>query len=261
MQYFDCLTSLSIEQYTSFISLLVHLQEKILWSHSAHATMPLVFLPRAVTQFLATTLRLEEQLVLQLWSCQKELLWPLLMKPQSVQNPQYLPLFLEHGISLNIGEWLNDDLASVNNGSPLGFSDLYPPTRVCIDPRCATESSISYRSRELTDVISYNVTIFMKDLGPVPGWAFLACCPCEWMDCITYWYLTPPQLGCGARYYPNYIVEGRHHQSRCMYYTEVPAFIQVSMHYYIDTRLAEMFTNMMVCAWCVPFLFVELQDA
>ena len=104
MQYFDCLTSLSIEQYTSFISLLVHLQEKILWSHSAHATMPLVFLPRDVTQFLATTLRLEEQLVLQLWSCQKDLLWPLLMKPRSVQNPQYLPLFLEHGISLNIGE-------------------------------------------------------------------------------------------------------------------------------------------------------------
>jgi len=66
--------------------------------------MPLVFLPRDVTQFLATTLRLEEQLVLQLWSCQKELLWPLLMKPRSVQNPQYLSLFLEHGISLNIGE-------------------------------------------------------------------------------------------------------------------------------------------------------------
>ncbi|EDR02633.1 uncharacterized protein LACBIDRAFT_332257 [Laccaria bicolor S238N-H82] len=114
----------------------------------------------------------------------------------------------------------------------IGFSDLYPPTRVCIDPRCATESSTSYRSRELTDVISYNVTIFMKDLGPVPGWAFSARCPC-----------------CGARYYPNYLVEGRHHQSRRTYYTEVPAFIQVSMHYYVDTRLAEMFTNMMVCAW------------
>ena len=104
MQYFDCLTSLSIQQYTTFISLLVHLQEKILWSHSAHAMTPLVFLPRDVTQFLATTLRLKEQLVLQLWSCQQELLWPLLMKPQSVWNPQYLPLFLEHGISLNIGE-------------------------------------------------------------------------------------------------------------------------------------------------------------
>ena len=55
--------------------------------------MPWAFPPWNVTQFLATTLRLEEQRVLQLWSRQNEFLRPLLTKLRSAQNPQYLPLF------------------------------------------------------------------------------------------------------------------------------------------------------------------------
>ena len=91
--------------------------------------------------------------------------------------------------------WLNYDLASVNtNSSPLGFSDLYPPTQVCIDHCCAKESSIRCQSPELTNVIRYNITIFMKDLGHIPGWAFSACCPCEWMQFITCWHPMPLRI-------------------------------------------------------------------
>ncbi|KAJ7241324.1 hypothetical protein B0H12DRAFT_1250422 [Mycena haematopus] len=88
--------------------------------------------------------------------------------------------------------------------------------------------------RELVEPKHHRITIFTLDLGAVPG--FSTSCYCR---------------NCHTRYYPNYYVHSSA-TTRTYYYQEkVPEFIQSSEHFYTSANLCELFTNMMVSAWCV----------
>jgi len=72
---------------------------------------------------------------------------------------RYLQLFLDHGISRGVA-----------------FYYLGPPTHVCLDSACLQKSCTSYNAQllweqELVESLTFPVTIFMQDFGPIPGFA------------------------------------------------------------------------------------------
>jgi hypothetical protein len=58
---------------------------------------------------------------------------------------------------------------------------LVPPTRSCVDPGCMrrVRAKDSYIDRDLTKVSMYEVTVYTRDVGPVPGWSFSQYCERE----------------------------------------------------------------------------------
>lgn len=55
-----------------------------------------------------------------------------------------------------------------------GVYDLHPPTHVCIDPQCSKQvrgNSSAFHDRELVEPSTYSITLFTKELGPVPGFS------------------------------------------------------------------------------------------
>lgn len=67
--------------------------------------------------------------------------------------------------------------ASIDKEFHLGFHDLYPPTRVCLDPRCMSKGpSGEMIRRELSDIASHKVALFTRDLGALVSWSFSGRC-------------------------------------------------------------------------------------
>ncbi|RDB27256.1 hypothetical protein Hypma_004511 [Hypsizygus marmoreus] len=219
------LAKLSILQLSALTTLILHLRNRLLWSQSPHARGAPFNLPHDVVQFLSTALNLKEGQIRDSWQGLRGCgLWESVEgateddSTNPLCNEQYLDTFLRFGVPLNIG-----------------FYDLYPPTRVCLDPRCAMkgrDSTAKSLGRELTDIARHSATLFTKNLGPLPAWSISARCP-----------------SCGTRYYSNYYVNSASINPIRIYYPGIPPAIQVAMHYYVESSLAERFTNMMTCAW------------
>ncbi|KAF8904355.1 hypothetical protein CPB85DRAFT_1416528 [Mucidula mucida] len=114
----------------------------------------------------------------------------------------------------------------------LGFRDLFPPARICLDPVCAARQS--GLQQELAQSTSYKVTLFTRDLGPLPVWCHSSSC-----------------RKCHTRYYPTYYTH-QHRENRTYYapnYATGMDLVEVGMHYYVELSQAERFTNNSVCAW------------
>ena len=104
--------------------------------------------------------------------------------------------------------------------------------------------------RELSKLESVQVTLFTRDYGAVPSWAYSASCRGEQALMLNDLWLME-ELGCNTRYYPNYYVHA-HRECRTYYPMVKPLVLQTAMHRYVEMALCEHFTLLMMTAWLVP---------
>ncbi|KAI0072019.1 hypothetical protein K474DRAFT_462626 [Panus rudis PR-1116 ss-1] len=210
--------ALTFDSLLTFVSITSYLKQHIAWRSAASLTGPPALLPSDVVELLGRVLGISPrvyELLEECWEALKELVWPLssdTWQGSKSRSEGLFDIFLRHGLDAKIG-----------------FLDLYPPVRRCMDPECAGHHF--GETRELSDLRSIRVTVFTQAWGPVPSWLYSAACK-----------------GCKTRYYPTYYV---HHQRslRTHYLGAVPPFIHVTMHTLIETTLCERFRLSMTCAW------------
>ncbi|KAI0037404.1 hypothetical protein FA95DRAFT_1452946, partial [Auriscalpium vulgare] len=114
---------------------------------------------------------------------------------------------------------LHDEIASVHRH---GDTMFYPPTFDCT--RC---------SSPLRDVSRFPAVYYSRDSGARAAYSTSLHCK-----------------SCKIRYYHNYFVED---QVRC-YYGDLPAVIHFEEHAFVEARLCELFTLLMLFAWCAASL-------
>ncbi|KAF9022229.1 hypothetical protein BDZ89DRAFT_1070862 [Hymenopellis radicata] len=207
--------NVGLAPFTLFINLASHLRPRIQWM-TKDPTTPPVTLDKPVAALIAHATQLTVDTVELLWSRLRLFLWAL--PPRSMDALQDTlglhEIFMTAGLHFEIG-----------------FCDLFPPTSVCLDPHCNVAGGTP---RTLANPLSYKITLFSRDLGPLPAWCYSLNCP-----------------HCFTRYYPTYFV----HSNRGLR-TYYPYFnlhelhvIEVATHYYMEASLARRFTNMSVCSW------------
>ncbi|KAJ7360786.1 hypothetical protein DFH08DRAFT_1073966 [Mycena albidolilacea] len=131
---------------------------------------------------------------------------------------KHVKLFLDYGVSQGIGVY-----------------SLYPPSHVCLDPKCAQElfsDPDDLRDRELGETRSHPITVFSLDLGAIPGYATSRYC-----------------RNCHTRYYPSFYVRDNATVRTFYVVDTIPEFIHTFKHFYTTANLCELFANMMVTAW------------
>ncbi|KAK7676519.1 hypothetical protein QCA50_020537 [Cerrena zonata] len=188
---------------------------------SIHSNGPPAALPHNVSSFLAEAFGVDVPCITRAWTAQRELIWECrtqrssLLDETALRNGRYLPFFLQYGVRHRTV-----------------FYPLYPPTRVCLDPKCALDvrGSQALSARELTRINTNEGTLFTTNFGALPCYVYSAACP-----------------GCHTRYYPSFYVH--RHSSEHIYYHGTPHIVNISMHYYIEASLCERFSNAMVCSW------------
>ncbi|KAJ7113336.1 hypothetical protein C8R43DRAFT_961570 [Mycena crocata] len=137
-------------------------------------------LPIPVHDFLKLCLGLTDDIAKITWEQMRTTAWSrdFTATEELAARTKHIELFLQHGLSRNIGVY-----------------SLQPPTGVCIDPACA-QSLLSDPSalhqRELVEPSVIPVTIFTKEFGSVPGFATSRYC-----------------RKCNTRYHPNYTANGQ----------------------------------------------------
>jgi hypothetical protein len=95
------------------------------------------------------------------------------------------------------------------------------------------------------------VVIYTRDEGPVP--AYSVHLYCEGV-LLPFGQRVPSQshAGCHVNYHHDYRVEN----GQRVYYETIPDVLQVGEHQFVERRLIDMWINLMLVAWCVPyFLF------
>ncbi|PPR06411.1 hypothetical protein CVT26_004858 [Gymnopilus dilepis] len=132
-------------------------------------------------------------------------------------GPRYLQFFLDHGSALG-----------------LAFYDFLPPVRTCLEPSCnakkGTVNEGDPYARELAEALTVPVTVFTREFGPIPGLS-------------TSFYCRQ----CQTHYYPNYWVSKK--SSTRTYYLQPLKFIHTAQHIFIEGRIFELFTAMMLNSW------------
>ncbi|KAI0309415.1 hypothetical protein OF83DRAFT_1072073 [Amylostereum chailletii] len=214
--------SVTVDSLLLFFRLITHLKERLSWHCTSSQTGPPPSLPSDVHQFLVTALRVNDPSVISdLWALFRDIAWSL--SPPKDSDPDgsqragdLLGVFMRCGLAFDIG-----------------FRDLYPPTRVCLNPQCMSVGAGQVKSpRDLTRVKFIRVVHFIREYGPIPSLSFSGTC-----------------RECGTRYYPTYYVHGSESDQMRTYYPGVPSTIHVTKHVFVETSLCMRFTNSMVCAW------------
>ncbi|KAJ7825864.1 hypothetical protein B0H13DRAFT_1657729 [Mycena leptocephala] len=210
----------SVVKYIELVALLRATPVLNYLQPSHQISVPPPTLPVRVHEFLKDCFDLPDETAKLAWEAFRVLAWAFepTAEEQSAHRIKHVKLFLEYGLSREIGPRL-----------------FCPPTRVCLDPRCAqslhSDPSV-LRDRELGEPRSHPITVFSLDLGAVPGYS--TSCYCR---------------NCHTRYYPNFYV----HDSatiRTFYLLDaMPEFIHTSEHFYTTADLCELFSNMMMTAW------------
>jgi len=174
---------LSLSQFLTIFSLVSHLRARFGWSQTPDSTgLPLI-LPTDVLGFLSSALDIDEEVILKIWHVLRPFLADAPAKHEDnamydspLQNASLLPLFLEHGLAFGIGNKIRFIFSSCClTYIQIGFFDLFPPTQVCLDPRCSFGGKAS-DIHELTSVSRYRVVLFTRFMGAVPVWAYSAEC-------------------------------------------------------------------------------------
>ncbi|KDQ56789.1 hypothetical protein JAAARDRAFT_59037 [Jaapia argillacea MUCL 33604] len=198
-----------------FIDLVNRLRSQISRGVQPEVSRPPTTLSKDVSGFLCDVLGSHEQGIVKLWEKLSPFIWlerglgeghadggPEYSSP--LQNGRNLHYFLKYGLQHQIG-----------------FYDIGPLTRVCLDLLCAPE---------LTERSQHEVMLFMSNFGTLPAWSNSLYCH-----------------RCATRYHPNYYVHDGATQRT--YYPGVPYVLQGSKRFYFDTNLCERFQYMMVCTW------------
>ncbi|KZV93219.1 hypothetical protein EXIGLDRAFT_768232 [Exidia glandulosa HHB12029] len=214
--YQDLASRLSVAQVEMFIALARHLKPRIALQVSTPDAPPPT-LPRAIHDFLSSATGADDLSIKLCWEALKVHIWEL---DACEANPAlYRGIFEEHAYPLGIG-----------------FRDLMPPTRVCLEPACQLIDPLTHgvSGRLLQKEYIHPGVLFSHDLGPLPVWT-------------SSWWCS----NCTTRYYHNYSVDNRlgPDTQRVYYNTQLPAVIQISDHFFVTAQLCEWIANQMVCAW------------
>ncbi|KAJ7457135.1 hypothetical protein B0H11DRAFT_1738737 [Mycena galericulata] len=215
---------LDFSSTVQYIDLIQLLKPSLRWNQASYQVDPPDTLPVNIHNFLKICLNLADDVAKLAWEKLRVTAWShyLSAVEELAARTKYMVLFLQHGLSRDIG-----------------IFSLEPLTRTCIDAGCAqqlrSDPSV-LRDRELSEPITVKITVYTKEFGSVPGFATSRYC-----------------RHCHTRYHPNYFVHSN--VSLRTYYREGLQFLQVSGHFYVDTDLCELFSMMMVTSWCVANAF------
>ncbi|KAJ7830210.1 hypothetical protein B0H13DRAFT_1566509, partial [Mycena leptocephala] len=173
-----------------------------------------------VHDFLKDCFDLQDEIAKLAWEAFRLLAWSFQPTPQEqlAHRIKHVKLFLDYGVSRGIGVY-----------------SLYPPTRVCLDPKCAQElfsDPDGLRDQELGETRSHPITVFSLDLGAVPGYVTSRYC-----------------RNCHTRYYPSFYVHDNATVRTFYVVDAIPEFIHTSEHFYTTADLCGLFSNMMLNAW------------
>ncbi|KDQ50429.1 hypothetical protein JAAARDRAFT_74233 [Jaapia argillacea MUCL 33604] len=225
----EILDILSVHEIYLFLNLIQQLCARISRGIAPHVPEPPLVLESDVTGFFGSVLGVNDAVVASCWKMFRMYAWDTenWRGDDCSWDSGNLKLFLDHGLHHEIG-----------------FRDLEPPTRVCIDPRCALPNG---KGPELVERHHHPVTLFTRDVGAVPVWSNSLYC-----------------RGCKTWYHPNYYVHDGAMQRT--YYAGMPSILQGSKRFYFEASLCERFRNMMVCSWasatnCARIYNLETPDA
>ncbi|KAK1233689.1 hypothetical protein PQX77_002846 [Marasmius sp. AFHP31] len=207
---------LSLDKLLSLIELLRLLKPSLLFLNS---TGPPSSLPANIHDFLISSLRIPHEVSKIAWGLCRDVIWE--MGALSERD--------ERGLRLKHARVLVKN--GISNG--IGVYNLEPPFQTCINPACCHprrgEESILVE-RSLIMPIKHEITVFTKEIGPVPGFAVSRYC-----------------RNCHTRYHHNYYLHSN--ATIRTYYKDTPSIIQTSQHYYVSQDLLQLFRTIMVTAW------------
>ncbi|KAK7684278.1 hypothetical protein QCA50_012602 [Cerrena zonata] len=206
------LSKLQINDIHQFIAIARLLKVHLSHQQPHYLTTPPTRLPANIHEFLQCCMSLSDETLKIAWEALKTLIWEEDTSDKETSlKKMYLPLFLRFGLSRNIS-----------------FIPLYPPIRTCLE--CRLHNTSQNSDHILGEGRSHPITIFTQECGPIPGYTHSLYC-----------------RKCNTRYHPDYYVHSK--ATRRTYYGTSLAYLQIATHYYIDRKLAELFTSMMVNAW------------
>ncbi|TCD71044.1 hypothetical protein EIP91_000543 [Steccherinum ochraceum] len=226
------LSALEYQEILKFTEICIVLRPYLDRLQYSYVLTPPPDLPSNVHEFLSLSTGLKADVVSHAWSVLKEIIWEdeelevessgisqsessALSRREALQM-KYMREFLEYGVTRQIACF-----------------PLFPPTRTCLQCKQSTrgrDHGTNPRDTELVEEQSHAVTLFTLNYGPLPSYSASSYC-----------------RHCHTRYYPDYYV----HTNATVrsYYIKPQSSIQVAQHYYMEIRLIELFTNMMVSSW------------
>ncbi|KAF9522001.1 hypothetical protein CPB83DRAFT_911574 [Crepidotus variabilis] len=206
----------TLQEYFDFVNLL---RAKISAARPSYQSGPPATLPTNVHEFLKRRFGMSDSMGKLAWETLGNFAWRCPFQSDEEHHAaicKHAKAFLIHGLPLDIGVY-----------------DLEPPTRVCIDPRCADQLRASthiLRERELVEPLTHKITIFTKSLGPLPSFSTSRYC-----------------RKCNTRYYHNFYVHSNAEMRT--YYPNLPRFVQASQRFFLESDLCEFFATEMVMSW------------
>ncbi|KAI0077530.1 hypothetical protein K474DRAFT_1684282 [Panus rudis PR-1116 ss-1] len=211
----------SLPDFLLFTRVLQVLKERLSWLSDPTHYAPPHALPPDVKTFLCSAFHLDTLTDIDVlddcWAIVRDSLWASVdgVDAGIFLSRELLDVFMLHGIENGIGVWYHF--------ISLGFCDLFPPVRTCINAECEGATT-------LTGLEPIQSVYYTREFGPIPAFAYSAKC-----------------RACYARYYHNYYVHAR--GVNRTYYGGVPSVIQITKHAYIEASLCEQLTTSMVCGW------------
>lgn len=163
-----------IDRLISFLHLVQLLKPTLRLYTRSDDKKPNECLPVNIHEFLKASLKLDDSEAKLAWESLCCVAWEMELTGEDLQSigRRYLQLFLDHGISRGVA-----------------FYYLGPPTHVCLDSACLQKSRTGYNAqllleRELVESLTFPVTIFTQDFGPIPGLATSMYCRCMYVFLI-----------------------------------------------------------------------------
>ncbi|THU78306.1 hypothetical protein K435DRAFT_888201, partial [Dendrothele bispora CBS 962.96] len=209
--------NLLLPQLVTFVHFCTHLKNNILLlypsTHPPTQTAP--YLPEETRLFLQRSCSMRDEDVEACWDAVKDVVW---------QGDEVLN---------QVKDEMSIQSAFLKYGGVL-FRHIWPSTSTCINPDC--QYVVDKKPLKLQGASELQGILFTLDKGPIAVRVHhFTCYGCKWI------------------YHHDYHVMRDKHteQSRRLYYKcdVIPDIIQVTTHYYIETRLARMWRNSMLYSW------------
>ncbi|KAF8968974.1 hypothetical protein BDZ97DRAFT_1654410 [Flammula alnicola] len=207
----DTLNTLTFGSLFRFVTYAARLKDDILLPQPAHHS-PLIapeLLPSSVLRFLASACGFSVAATEHCWSILKDIVW---------NSEDFAP------------EGTNFEACSrvfLAHGHTFGLlpRSIYPAQSHCINLDCQrTQKGLALKKTEQRQAVLYTL-----DNGPLPVWSVHLYCE-----------------KCNVNYHHNFYI----HQGRRIYYgTGIPDVIQVGEHQFVERKVIELWTTLMVVSW------------
>jgi len=165
----------ALQTYGELINLL---RPKLCWLQASYQLGPPALLPVNVHEFLKSCFAMSDYMGKLAWDSFRGFVWDCPFGDGVEEHAaivKHKGLFLEFGIPLKIGAFVvYSSLHCQLLIFILAIYNLEPLTRVCLDPRCCRplcSDETVLRANELVEAVTHPITVFTKDLGPVPGYS------------------------------------------------------------------------------------------